>query len=354
MLPAMTTLESLGYAPFFDDQLSPEERATLRVGRAIEDRGPRLLVRFEDGERLVTVPGKLREVGAVPVVGDFVLAPEGEEPPVSRVLARRTRLSRGVAGRTSGEQVLAANIDLVFVVNGLDAGVNPRRIERTLAAVYATGAEPVVVLTKLDLEEDPATALEDAAAAAPAARVLAVSATTGEGMDDVRALVAPGRTAVFLGPSGSGKSTLVNALLGEELQATAEVRDWDARGRHTTTGRRLVVLPDAGAVIDGPGIRELKLWDAEGLEEAFDDVARLAEGCRFRDCSHEDEPGCAVRAAVEEGSLHPDRLESLKKLQAEARAAEIRRGGAAARDEKAKWRAISKEIKRFYRDRGRE
>jgi ribosome biogenesis GTPase / thiamine phosphate phosphatase len=350
----VSPLASLGYDPFFDAQLGADERATLRVGRAVEDRGPRLLVRFEDGDRLVTIPGKLRSAGEVPVVGDFLLAGPGDEPPVARVLARRSRLSRGAAGRTKAEQVLAANVDLVFLVNALDAGVNPRRIERTLAAVYASGADAVVLLTKVDLEEDPGAALADAVAAAPAARVLAVSATTGEGLDEVRALLAPGLTGVFVGPSGAGKSTLVNALLGAEVQATAEVRDWDARGRHTTTGRRLVVLPRGGAVIDGPGIRELKLWDPDGLEAAFDDIGALAAGCRFRDCAHEDEPGCAVREAVEDGRLDPARLESLKKLEAEARAAAARRGdAAAARAEKAKWRAVSKAVKRFYKDRGR-
>jgi ribosome biogenesis GTPase len=247
-------------------------------------------------------------------------------------------------------------VDLVLLVNGLDAGVNPRRIERTLAAVYASGAEPVVVLTKIDLEDDPEAALREAAAAAPSARVLAVSAPTGEGVEGVRALLAPGLTGVFVGPSGSGKSTLVNALLGADVQATAEVRSWDARGRHKTTGRRLFALAGGGAVIDGPGIRELKLWDPEGIEGAFEDVSRIAEGCRFRDCAHEDEPGCAVRTAIEDGRLDPERFESLQKLQGEARAAEERKGAADARADagKKRWRAVTKELKRFSKDRGRE
>jgi ribosome biogenesis GTPase len=158
---------------------------------------------------------------------------------------------------------------------------------------------------------------------------------------------------VFVGPSGAGKSTLVNALLGAEVQAVEEVRERDARGRHATSGRRLFALESGGAVIDGPGIRELKLWDASGLDGVFDDVAALAAGCRFRDCRHVDEPGCAVREAVEEGRLDPERLESYLKLDAEARSAEARRGGAA-RAEKARWRAVSKEIRRFVRDRGGE
>jgi ribosome biogenesis GTPase len=347
-------LAALGWGAFFDGQVSAEERAALLLGRAVEDRGPRLLVRFEDGERLVTIPGRLRAAGEVPVVGDFLLAVPGEEPAVARVLARRTRLSRGVAGKTSAEQVLAANVDLVFLVHGLDAGVKARRIERTLAAVHASGAEPVVLLTKVDLAADPPAALAEAAAAAPGTTVIGVSAPAGEGVEEVRALLAPGRTGVFVGPSGAGKSTLLNALVGAALQPTAEVRERDARGRHTTTGRRLVTLPGGGAVIDGPGIRELKLWGAGGLADAFEDVTALAGACRFRDCAHEDEPGCAVREAVEAGALDPARLESHHKLAAEVRAAEARRGGAEARAEKQRWRAIAKEIRRFYRDRGRE
>jgi ribosome biogenesis GTPase len=172
-------------------------------------------------------------------------------------------------------------------------------------------------------------------------------------VDAIRALLAPGLTGVFVGPSGAGKSTLVNALLGADVQATEEVRERDARGRHATSGRRLFALAGGGAVIDGPGIREVKLWDASGIGEVFDDVAALAAACRFRDCRHEGEPGCAVREAVEAGRLDPERLDSYLKLGAEARAARARRGGAEARAEKQRWRAVSKEIRRLYRDRDR-
>lgn len=349
-----SVLASLGWGPFFSSQVTAAEEGALLPGRAVADRGRRLLVQFEVGARLVTVPGRLRAAGGFPVVGDFVLAPHGAEPALARVLARRSFLSRGAAGRASAEQVLAANVDLVFLVQGLDAGVKPRRIERTLAAVYACGAEPVVLLAKIDLEDDRAAALEEGAAAAGRAPVLAVSGATGEGVETVRALLAPGRTAVFVGPSGAGKSTLVNALVGEDVQETAEVRPRDARGRHTTSGRRLLFVPGGGAVIDGPGIRELKLWDPAGIEEVFEDVAAIAEGCRFRDCEHEDEPGCAVQAAVVDGSLDPARLESLRKLEAEARAAELRKGGADARVERQRWRAVARERRRLRRDRERE
>lgn len=345
-------LDALGWGPFFEAQLTPGERAALRRGRAVADRGRRLLVRFEEGEALVTLPGRLRARGeAAPVVGDFVLAERGEEPPVVRVLRRRTRLSRGVAGRRSDEQVLVANVDLCFVVQGVDAGVKPRRLERTVAAVRASGAAPVVLLTKvdlLDLPEDRGAVLDEAQGAAGAVPVHAVSTVTGEGEGEVRALLAEGRTAVFVGPSGAGKSTLVNALLGAEVQATEEVRPRDARGRHRTTGRRLFLVPGGGAIVDGPGLRELKLWDPEGIGAAYEDVAELAARCRFRDCRHAGEPGCAVRAAVEEGALDPDRVEGLRKLEGEARAAASRQGGPAGQEAKRSARALSRTIRRYH------
>ena len=351
----MGVLAALGFGPFFEAQVSEDERATLLPGRAVADRGRRLAVRFEDGERLVTLPGRLRVSGEVPVVGDFVLAPPGEAPPIARVLQRATKLSRGAAGRAEAEQVLAANVDVVFLVHGLDAGVRPRRLERELAAVHASGAKPVVVLTKADLAEDEvelAELVDAAVAAAGGASVLAASGKTGAGVDAIRALLAPGLTGVFVGPSGAGKSTLVNALLGAEVQATEEVRERDARGRHRTAGRRLFALPGGGAVIDGPGIRELKLWDDAGVGEVFHDVVALADRCRFRDCRHEDEPGCAVREAVEDGRLEPERLESFQKLEAEARAAGARRTVSGARAERQRVRAIHRELRRFYRARG--
>jgi ribosome biogenesis GTPase len=354
----MGGLEALGWGPFFEAQLTPGERAASRPGRAAADRGRRLLVRFAEGETLVTLPGRFRARGEEPpVVGDFVLCGPGEEPPVLRVLARRTRLSRGVAGRRSDEQVLAANVDLVFVAHAVDAGVKPRRLERTIAAVRASGAEPVVLVTKVDLLDraDREAVLGEARGAAAPAPVLAASVPEGEGVEAVRALLAPGRTAVFVGASGAGKSTLVNALLGVEVQETEAVRDRDARGRHRTTGRRLFLVPGGGAVIDGPGVRELKLWEPEGIEAAYDDVGAVAVGCRFADCRHEDEPGCAVRAAVEEGRLDAARVAGLAKLEAEARAAAARHGGHGWQEAKQRARALSRAIRRFYDDdRGRD
>ncbi len=352
----MFDLTTLGWGPFLSSQLSEEEVLSLVPGRAVADRGPRLLVRFAEGDRLVVIPGRLRDAGQVPVVGDFVLArpsSEGEEPEVLRVLERRSALRRGAAGRATAEQVIAANVDVVVIVQGLDAGVAVRRLERTLAAVHECGALPAIVLTKSDLCEELERLREEAMASAPAVPVILASAATGAGIEEVRALVPGGTTGVLVGPSGAGKSTLVNALLGTEERAVAEVRSWDHRGRHTTTGRELVEVPGGGLLVDGPGIRELKLWSADGLDAAFEDVAALAEGCRFRDCRHEGEPGCAVQAAVERGALDPARLESLHKLAREARAYEARRQLGPARAEKQRGKVIARLVRQHKKLRGR-
>jgi ribosome biogenesis GTPase len=342
--------ELIGFGPFFSSQLSLEELQSSLVGRAVADRGRSVLVRFADGDHPIFVPGRLRAEGVLPVVGDFVVATRGgshgPDRTVTRVLERRTWLSRNVAGGATGEQVLAANVDVVFVVQGLDEGPNPRRLERTLAAVHAGGAEPVIVLTKPDRAEDLAAALAEARAAAPAVPVDLASGLTGEGVAALAARLRPDRTGVLVGPSGSGKSTLTNALLGREAQRTAPVRTSDDRGVHTTSGRELFTLPGGGVLVDGPGIRELRLWDGSGLEATFDDVAAFAARCRFRDCSHGAEPGCAVREAIAGGRIDAARVESRRKLALElARQAERREGGAA-RAERERWKAVSKERRR--------
>ncbi len=345
--------ELIGFGPFFSSQLSLEELQSSLVGRAVADRGRSLLVRFPDGAHPVVVPGRLRAEGVLPVVGDFVVASPGPDRTVTRVLERRTWLSRNVAGGATAEQVLAANVDVVFVVQGLDEGPNPRRLERTLAAVHAGGAEPVIVLTKPDRAEDLAAALAEARAAAPAVEVEVASGLTGEGVAAIAARLRPDRTGVLVGPSGAGKSTLTNALLGREAQRTAPVRGSDDRGVHTTSSRELFPLPGGGALVDGPGIRELRLWDASGLDATFEDLAAIAARCRFRDCSHGAEPGCAVREAIADGGIDAARVESHRKLALElARQAERREGGAA-RAERERWKAVSKEARRLSRQRRR-
>jgi ribosome biogenesis GTPase len=223
---------------------------------------------------------------------------------------------RKVAGDETAAQVVAANVDVAFVVTALP-DVNPRRLERYLALAWESGAVPVIVLTKTDLSDDVAAQITTAQALAPGVDVIALSSVTGVGVDALDRLLQPGRTAVLLGPSGAGKSTLVNRLLGADRIRTAEVRE-DGKGRHTTTHRELFRLPGGALLIDTPGMRELQLWDADaGLSAAFSDIYVLSDECRFRDCRHETEPGCAVRAAVEAGQLPAARLEHWRQLERE-------------------------------------
>lgn len=290
----------------------------------------RVLVQHRGGYRLIAEAGEIdglasgrliktaSEVGQ-PVAGDWVAAePRGDRLFVQHVLPRSTAFVRKASGPRGGAQVVAANVDVAFLVASLNADLNLRRLERYLATARESGAEAVVVLTKADLAQDLAGATAAVAAIAGEAPVLPICAPAGQGLDAVRAHLAPGRTAVLLGSSGAGKSTLLNALAGEARMATGEIREDDARGRHTTTHRELVLLPGGGLMLDTPGMRELGLWDAEaGVSATFEDVEALAAQCRFSDCRHQGEPGCAVAAAIVSGELSEDRLRAYEKLQAE-------------------------------------
>jgi ribosome biogenesis GTPase / thiamine phosphate phosphatase len=261
---------------------------------------------------------------------------------IHAVLPRRTKFSRKAAGAETEEQVVAANIDVVFVVSALAGDLNARRLERYLALGWESGAEPAVVLTKADLCDDVAAALAEVEAIAIGVAVHAVSNVTGNGLDELSTYFAPGRTIAVLGSSGVGKSTLINRLAGRDLQAVAEVRA-DGRGRHTTTRRELVPLPGGGLVLDTPGMRELALWDASGgVEGVFEDVGVLAARCRFPDCAHETEPGCAVRAALEDGSLDAERLAGYRKLEGELRHLELKIDKRARSEERKKWRRFAR------------
>jgi ribosome biogenesis GTPase len=280
----------------------------------------------------------------MPVVGDWVAARivgDGEAI-VEAVLPRRTLFSRRAAGRVEDEQAIAANIDVVFLVCGLDGDFNLRRIERYLALAAESGARAVIVLNKSDLCEDlDARAAQTKAISAGAAVVCASTCVPG-GLDALRAHILPEETIALLGSSGVGKSSIVNALLGEERQLTRDVRESDSRGRHTTTMRELILLPGGAALIDTPGMRELQLWASqESVESVFDEIAELAAACRFRDCTHSGEPGCAVAGAVPE-----DRLSSFHKLQREARHHEIMADPLAAQERKRKWKIIHKAMRK--------
>ena len=353
-------LETLGWDEDWAELFVPHRREKLIPGRvAVQHRGARDVL-TEEGELRADIAGRLVHEAAgsaeLPVVGDWVAVatrPGERTGRIQAVLPRRTRFSRKTAWTATEEQVLAANLDVVFIVSSLNEDLNLRRLERYLTLAWESGAAPVVLLTKADLHPAPGAAVAEVGRIAFGVPVHALSARSGEGLDAVRDVLGPGVTAALLGSSGVGKSTLVNALAGEELLATQAIRE-DGRGRHTTTRRELVVLPGGGLVIDTPGLRELQLWEAdEGLEEAFEDVAELAAGCRFADCAHETEPGCAIRAALAEGRLERERWESYVKLQRELEHLEQRLDKRAQAEARRRWRAISLEQRRHQRARGR-
>ncbi|WP_424887206.1 ribosome small subunit-dependent GTPase A [Streptomyces sp. XH2] len=318
MASVYCNLPALGWDDGFAASLKPG-RIPARVTRV--DRGT-CDVLTADGERRAAHSAALKRAAAtdpvaLPCVGDWV-AIDGDSPirfQIQEVLPRRSSIVRaGVAPGVAQGQVLAANVDVVYIAEPAVPRVDLGRIERFLALAWESGARPVVLITKADLAPVDLTEVE---AAAPGATVRAVSSLTGEGLEEVR--LRGGRTAVLLGKSGAGKSTLVNALAGADRMATREIRAADGRGRHTTVHRELLILPDGGLIIDTPGLRSIGLYDAEeGLSQAFSDIEELAGRCRFHDCAHEAEPGCAVLAAAEEGELSERRLASWRKLQREA------------------------------------
>jgi ribosome biogenesis GTPase len=354
------TLEDLGWTPRFADAFAPHQAAGLEPARVSLEHTHIYRVIAPSGERLARVSGKLRHEASrradFPAVGDWVAiepAAAGAEARIRAVLPRATHFSRRAAGNPTEEQVLAANVDVVFLVSGLDHDFNPRRIERYLVTAWESGATPVIVLNKADLVADPQAYAAQVHAIAPGVAVMIVSAKVLDSLDALRGELTLGRTAALLGSSGVGKSSIANALIGDEILRTHEVRDWDSRGRHTTTGRQLIPLPGGGILIDTPGMRELQLWDAtDPPVEAFSDIAALADSCRFRDCRHATEPGCAVIAAAANGTLDPARLGSFRKLQQEQSYVAAQQDERARIEQKRAGRIGAKALRKRVREKG--
>ena len=312
-----------------------------------------------DGETLARVAGRLRHQAQAradfPAVGDWVvLEPVADgDARIHTVLPRFSRFSRRAAGDVTEEQVVAANIDLVFLIGGLDNDFNPRRIERYLVVARESGATPVVILNKADLVADPTSYVDAIREHAADVDVHAVSTHQPESLEILRQYLGRGRTAALLGSSGVGKSTIVNRLVGFDLLQTRDVRITDSRGRHTSTARQMVLLETGGVLIDTPGMRELQLWDSgESLGDVFADVAEFAGGCRFRDCTHRREPGCAVRAAADAGELPVDRLESYLKLASEREHQARQQDERALLEDKRKAKTMSKALNKHLKNKG--
>jgi len=359
-------LQDLGWSEFFETQLATAPAGV--PGRVASANHGRFLVwtasEADDighsgpGEVDASVTGALRKSGELwPAVGDWVIL-RADAPVIDRVLNRQTKLSRKQPEREIREQVLAANIDVLFIVSGLDRDYNPRRIERFLVMANESGARPVVLLNKADLASHLNLNLAEIVASvqqlSPAITVLPISAWSDENLDAIPAQLAPGQTAALIGSSGVGKSTILNRLLGDERQATNAVRASDSRGRHTTTTRQLFRMPGGWLLMDLPGLREIQLWanpdeasagslvgGSANLEASFDDIQALAQNCRFRDCTHSAEPGCAVTSAA----LDPARLANYQKLQKELAHLERKTNPRLAKETRAKWNAIEKSVR---------
>lgn len=344
-------LEALGWDSFFSEHFAALQAPGIVPARVISERRDSYLVCSQYGELSAEVSGKMRyhatRENRYPAIGDWAaITPQVNESKavIHSILPRKSKFSRKEAGTVTNEQIVAANVDVVFIVSGLDGGrnLNVGRIERYLSLTWNGGARPVIILNKVDLCLDVDACVNEAESIALGVPIHPVSATECIGLDALRKHIARGQTVALLGSSGVGKSALINALLGTERQGVAGVRHSDRKGRHTTTRRDLILLPDGGAVIDTPGMREIQMWtDDDHPQQAFRDIETLAEECRFKDCQHRTEPGCAIKAAIRAGDLDASRLQAFRKLSKELAHLARCQDRKARLEEKAKWKRIS-------------
>jgi ribosome biogenesis GTPase len=356
------SLEQLGWNSYFDALWQGREQAEWLPARVISQQRGLWRIAGDFAECWAEASGTLRAAaeagGDWPAAGDWVaveILSGGGRPLIQKVLARRSKFVRKVAGRRLEEQVIAANVDTAFVVMALDGDFNVRRLERYLAQCWESGAKSIVVLNKADDRDDVAARIAEVEAIAAGAPIFAVSALSGVGLEALDGFLAPGQTIVLLGSSGVGKSTLVNYFLRRDAQAVQSVRASDSRGRHTTTSRELFALPGGALMIDTPGLRELQLWGVtDGVEQAFSDIEELAAQCKYGNCGHTTEPGCAVQAAIAEGRLDENRLENQRKLEREQESLRRKVDPEAQKQEKERVKQLHRGAKQKYDQRRKD
>lgn len=355
-------LELLGWNSFFEAYFTQHANSELVPGRISIQHKERYLIYAEAGEVNGQVSGKFRfETNGIqdfPAVGDWVALELGDKQKPSiihHVLERKSKFSRNVAGKKTDEQILAANIDIVFLVMGLDSDYNLRRIERYLTVAWESGARPIIILNKADKCDDAESKKHEISEIATGVEIILMNAKAGIGVELLKEILKFGTTGVLLGSSGVGKSTITNYLLGADHAKIRDIHEADDRGRHVTSHRELLLLPCGGLIIDTPGLREIQLWGGdEGILESFDDIIELSANCRFRNCKHNAEPDCAVKKALKEGKLDLSRYESYLKLQKEISYIERKHDIGAQRLEKERWKKISKQINKKLRNRDKQ